>query len=94
MLYDQLLAYAPTPVVAMNRAIAVAEVEGPERALALVDELDLPRYYLFHATRADLLERTGRPAEARDAYDAALALTANAAEQRLLRERRDALPVG
>jgi RNA polymerase sigma-70 factor (ECF subfamily) len=91
MLYDQLLAYAPTPVVAMNRAIAVAEVDGPERALALVDELDLPRYHLFHATRADLLGRLGRRDDALAAYDAALALTDNAAEQRLLQSRRSAL---
>ena len=91
MLYDQLLAYAPTPVVAMNRAIAVAEVDGPEAALALVDGLDLPRYYLFHATRADLLQRLGRRDEAVAAYGAALALTDNSAEQRLLESRRGAL---
>ena len=59
-LYDQLLAIAPTPVVALNRAIAIGEVQGPAAALALVDELDLDDYYPFHATRADLLARLGR----------------------------------
>jgi RNA polymerase sigma-70 factor (ECF subfamily) len=87
-LYDQLLAVAPTPVVALNRAIAVGELDGPAAALALVDELDLPHYYLFHATRADLLERLGRSADAVAAYDAALALTDNAAERELLESRR------
>ena len=60
-LYDQLLAVAPSPVVALNRAVAVAEVDGPAAALALVDGLDLDGYYLFHAIRADLLRRLGRP---------------------------------
>ena len=59
-LYDQLLAVAPTPVVALNRAIAIGEVQGPAAALALVDELDLDNYHPFHATRADLLRRLGR----------------------------------
>src|SRR5205814_4227583 len=63
-LYDQLLAIAPTPVVALNRAIAIAEVQGPAAALALVDELDLNDYHPFHATRADLLRRLGRDSEA------------------------------
>jgi RNA polymerase sigma-70 factor, ECF subfamily len=79
-LYDQLMAVAPSPVVALNRAIAVAEVDGPAAGLAIADELDLDRYYLFHAVRADLLRRLGRPAEAADAYQAALALTQNEAE--------------
>ena len=92
-LYDQLLAVAPTPVVALNRAIALAEVEGPAAALALVDALPLEGYHLFHATRADLLERVGRAKEAARAYDAALGLTENAAERDLLRLRRDALRV-
>ena len=61
-LYDQLLALAPSPIVALNRAVAVAEVDGPAAALALVDALDLDRYYLFHAIRADLLRRLGRDA--------------------------------
>ncbi len=90
-LYDQLLAVQPTPVVALNRAIAVAEVEGPAAALPLVDELALDTYHLFHAARADLLERLGRSDEAARAYDAALALTGNAAERDLLLLRRNAL---
>ncbi len=87
-LYDQLMAVNPTSVVALNRAIAVAEVDGPGVALELVDALALDDYHLFHAARADLLERTGRPAEAMAAYDAALARTSNAAETRLLEVRR------
>ena len=90
-LYDHLLALAPTPVVAMNRAIAVAEVDGPGPALAIIDQLELDDYHLFHATRADLLERLGRADEAVAAYDAALERTANAAERRLLQDRRDGL---
>jgi RNA polymerase sigma-70 factor (ECF subfamily) len=90
-LYDQLSAVAPSPVVALNRAVAVAEVDGPEAALALVDALDLPRFRLFHAIRADLLRRLARPAEAAAAYDAALALTDNAAERAFLAARRAAL---
>jgi RNA polymerase sigma-70 factor, ECF subfamily len=86
-LYDQLLALAPSPVVALNRAVAVAEVEGPAAALALVDGLDLDGYYLFHAVRADLLRRLGRPAEAAPAYAAAIARTANAAERAFLERR-------
>jgi RNA polymerase sigma-70 factor, ECF subfamily len=87
-LYDQLLAVAPTLVVALNRAVAVAEVDGPAAALALVDGLPLPEYHLFHATRADLLRRLGRTAEAAAAYDAALARTENAAERAFLQRRR------
>jgi RNA polymerase sigma-70 factor (ECF subfamily) len=89
-LYDQLLALTPTPVVALHRAVAVAEVEGPAAALALVDQLDLPGYHLFHAIRADLLRRLGREDEAAHAYDAALARTENAAERDFLRRRLDA----
>ena len=80
-LYDQLLVVAPSPVVALNRAVAVAELDGPAAALALVDELDLDRYYLFHAIRADLLRRLGRRAEADAAYGTAIARTGNAAER-------------
>jgi RNA polymerase sigma-70 factor, ECF subfamily len=80
-LYDQLLAVAPSPVVALNRAVAVAEVDGPAAALALVDALDLGGYYLFHAIRADLLRRLGRRAEAGAAYEIAIAQTGNAAER-------------
>jgi RNA polymerase sigma-70 factor (ECF subfamily) len=92
-LYDQLLTLTPTPIVAVNRAVAVAEVEGPEAALALVDalDLDLKRYYLFHAIRADLLRRLGRTAEAAQAYDAAAALSGNAAERDYLAAARHAL---
>jgi RNA polymerase sigma-70 factor, ECF subfamily len=89
LLYDQLLAIAPSPVAALNRAVAVAEVDGPGAALALVDELDLGGYHLFHAIRADLLRRLGRDAEAAAAYEAALARTANAAERGFLERRLD-----
>jgi RNA polymerase sigma-70 factor (ECF subfamily) len=102
-LYDQLLAVAPSPVVALNRAVAVAEVEGPATALAVVDELGaaasrgagpgLAGYHVFHAIRADLLRRLGRDAEAATAYDAALARTGNAAEQDFLRHQRDELMI-
>jgi RNA polymerase sigma-70 factor, ECF subfamily len=90
-LYDQLLALAPSPVVALHRAVAVAEVEGPETALALVDGLELDRYRLFHAVRADLLRRLGRDAEAALAYEAAIARTGNATERAFLERRRQAL---
>ena len=90
-LYDQLLALAPSPVVALNRAVAVAEVEGPEAALVLVDGLDLDGYRLFHAIRADLLRRLGRDAEAVLAYEAAIARTGNATERAFLEGRRQAL---
>jgi RNA polymerase sigma-70 factor, ECF subfamily len=84
-LYDQLLAAAPTPVVALNRAIAIGEVQGPAVALALVDELDLDTYYPFHATRADLLRRLGRHREAAAAYQRAAAMAPTDAEQDFLR---------
>ena len=90
-LYDQLQALAPSPVVALNRAVAVAEVEGPEAALALVDGLDLGGYHLYHALRADLLRRLGRQAEAAQAYDAAIGRSENAAEREFLQRRRRAL---
>ncbi len=86
-LYDQLFARTPTPVVALNRAIALAEVKGPAAALAEVDCLDLSQYHLFHATRADLLSRLGRHAEAAAAFDAAQHLAANTAERAFLEER-------
>ncbi len=84
-LYDQLLAVAPTPVVALNRAIAIGEIEGPAAALALVDELHLESYYPFHATRADLLHRLGRDSEAAAAYERAAALAPTDAERAFLR---------
>jgi RNA polymerase sigma-70 factor (ECF subfamily) len=91
LLYDQLLAFDPSPVVALNRAVAVAEVDGPGTALALVDALDLGTYHLFHAIRADLLRRLGRDVEAATAYETAIKLTDNAAERGFLRRRRQAL---
>ena len=91
-LFDQLLALAPGPVVALNRAVAVAEVDSPEVALALVEPLDLSTYHAWHATRADLLRRLGRWAESRAAYDRAIALAGNQAEQAFLTRRRDDLP--
>jgi RNA polymerase sigma-70 factor (ECF subfamily) len=91
-LYDLLLAIAPSPVVALNRAVAVAEVDGPAAACDLTESLDLGGYYLFHAVRADLLRRLGRHAEAAQAYDAAIARTQNAAERDFLRRSRAALP--
>ncbi|MDP9074122.1 MAG: RNA polymerase sigma factor [Actinomycetota bacterium] len=92
-LYDQLLACTPTPVVALNRAVARAEIDGPAAALADVERLDLGGYHLYHATRADLLRRLGRHGEAADAYDAALDLVDNQAERRFLRDRRRSLGV-
>jgi RNA polymerase sigma-70 factor (ECF subfamily) len=91
-LYDQLIAIAPNAVVALNRAVAVAEIDGPGPALAIVDALDLDSYYLFHATRAELLGRLGRYEEAVRAYDRARELTANAAERALLERKRGLLP--
>ena len=90
-LYDQLMAIAPTPVVALNRAVALAEVAGPQPALDVVDGLDLGGYHLSHATRADLLRRLGRVDEAAAAYTTAASLTANAAERRFLQHRRGTL---
>jgi len=86
-LYDELLALNPIPVVALNRAVAVAEVTGPDAALAEVDGLDLDGFHLLHAVRADLLRRLGRDAEATDAYDAAIALAENAADRDFLQRR-------
>jgi RNA polymerase sigma-70 factor, ECF subfamily len=90
-LYDQLIEVAPTPIVALNRCVAVAEVHGPARALELADELSLDEYHLFHSTRADLLRRIGRRDDAMAAYDAAIARTANRAERSFLQQRRDSL---
>jgi RNA polymerase sigma-70 factor, ECF subfamily len=84
-LYDQLLALTPTPVVALNRAIAIGELQGPASALALVDELDLDGYYAFHATRADLLRRLARSREAVAAYERAAALAPTESERDFLR---------
>ncbi len=90
-LYNQLMALTPSPVVALNRAVAVAEVEGPDAALALVDGLALGDYHMFHAIRADLLRRLGRSAEAVLAYDAAIASAGNATERDFLERRRQAV---
>jgi RNA polymerase sigma-70 factor (ECF subfamily) len=90
-LYDQLLAIAPSPIVALNRAVAVAEVDGPAAALALVDALELESFHLFHAIRADLLRRLGRRSEAADAYDAAIARADNAAQRAFLERRLHSL---
>ncbi len=90
-LYDHLQSIQPTPVVALNRAVALAEVEGPETALSALAELDLQAFYLFHAIRADLLRRLGRLDEAADAYDRAIARSENTRERELLLQRRRAL---
>ena len=95
-LYAQLYAVSPSPIVALNRAVATAELDGPEVALAEVDRLpgiqpSLASYHAWHATRADLLRRLGRSAEARAAYDAAIAATDNSAERAYLSRRRGSL---
>lgn len=92
-LYDQLVRLDPSPIVALNRAIAVAEIDGPDAALAAVDRLAQPLagYHAFHATRADLLRRLGRSQDARAAYDTAIELTGNTAETAALTRRRDQL---
>ncbi|GAB3843315.1 RNA polymerase sigma factor [Micromonospora andamanensis] len=90
-LYDQLLALAPTPVVALNRAVAVAEVHGPAVALAALEDIDLPGYHRLPATRAELLARLGRDAAARAAYDEAAALATNETERAHLQRRRTEL---
>jgi RNA polymerase sigma-70 factor (ECF subfamily) len=91
-LYDQLLALAPSPIAALNRAVAVAEVDGPAAGLALVDALSLDSYHLYHAIRADLLRRLGRLAESSAAYEAAIQRSQNAVEREFLdRQRRTLL---
>src|SRR5689334_3166771 len=89
-LYDHLLVLTPTPVVALNRAVAAAELDGPAAGLAIIDRLALPGYALFHGIRADLLRRLGDPAAA-DEYARALQLTANEAERAFYRARLAAL---
>ncbi|HUQ08703.1 MAG TPA: RNA polymerase sigma factor [Steroidobacteraceae bacterium] len=86
-LYDQLMALTPNPVVALNRAVAVAELEGPVKALMLVDELQLQRYHLWHAVRAELLARAGRLAESESAYKAALTLCENGREREYIEKK-------
>jgi RNA polymerase sigma-70 factor (ECF subfamily) len=90
-LYDQLYALSPTPIVALNRAVALAELDGPGVALAAVDRLALSTYHAWHATRADLLRRLGRSREAAEAYAAAIAATENPAERAYLTRRRGQL---
>jgi RNA polymerase sigma-70 factor (ECF subfamily) len=92
-LYDQLVRIDPSPIVALNRAIAVAELDGPEVALATVDRLEakLAGYHAYHATRADLLRRLGRSQQSRAAYDKAIELAGNTAETAYLTRRRDQL---
>jgi RNA polymerase sigma-70 factor (ECF subfamily) len=90
-LYDHLLSLAPSPVVALHRAVAVAEVQGPSAALLLLDPLELDAHHLLHAVRADLLRRLGRNDEAAVAYDAAIARCHNAAERDFLLRTRQAL---
>jgi RNA polymerase sigma-70 factor (ECF subfamily) len=94
-LYNQLIGLDPSPVVALNRAIAIAEVDGPDVALATIDRLEpeLDSYHSFHATRADLLRRLGRGRDARDSYDRAIELSGNTAETAYLVRRRDQLAV-
>jgi RNA polymerase sigma-70 factor (ECF subfamily) len=92
-LYDQLVRLDPSPIVALNRAVAVAEIDGPDVALAAVDRLEgrLAGYHAYHATRADLLRRLGRSQESRVAYDKAIELAGNTAETAYLSRRRDQL---
>ncbi|WP_408897329.1 RNA polymerase sigma factor [Nocardioides sp. R1-1] len=90
-LYDQLARLDPSPIVALNRAVAVAELDGPEVALAIVERLPLDGYHAWHATRAELLRRLGRSAEAREQYDAALAVCDNVAERAYLARKRGQL---
>jgi len=90
-LYDLHLSIAPSPIVALHRAVAVAEVDGPATALGIVDGLDLESHHMYHAIRADLLRRLGRDVDAAAAYDAAIARSGNAAERAFLDGRRRAL---
>ena len=90
-LYDQLTRLDPSPIVALNRAVAIAELDGPGVALRLVDALPLTGYHAWHAVRAELLRRLGRSAEARAAYDAAIAATQNSAESAYLNRKRGEL---
>jgi RNA polymerase sigma-70 factor (ECF subfamily) len=92
-LYDQLVYLDPSPIIALNRAIAVAELDGPEVALGAVDRLEhrLAGYHAYHATRADLLRRLGRSQKSRAAYDKAIELAGNTAETAYLTRRRDQL---
>ena len=92
-LYDQLVRLDPSPIVALNRAVAIAELDGPDVALAIVDRLqeELVDYHAYFAARADILRRLGRSEESRAAYDRAIALAGNTAETAYLTRRRDQL---
>ena len=90
-LYDQLAAIDPSPIVVLNRSVALAELDGPEVALAVVEGLELDQYHAYHATRADLLRRLGRSAAAHAAYERAIELAGNTAEIAYLTRRRDQL---
>ena len=92
-LYDQLVHLDPSPIIALNRAIAVAELDGPEVALAAIDRLEhkLAGYHAYHATRADLLRRLGHSQKSRAAYDKAIEMAGNTAEIAYLTRRRDQL---
>jgi len=90
-LYDLHLSIAPSPIVALHRAVAVAEVDGPATALGILDGLDLESHHMYHAIRADLLRRLGRDVDAAAAYDAAIERSGNAAERAFLDGRRRAL---
>ncbi|MEV6518945.1 RNA polymerase sigma factor [Micromonospora chalcea] len=93
-LYDHLVRVDPSPIVRLNRAVAVAELDGPQVALAEVEGLPLDGYHAYHATRAELLRRMGRGGEAREAYGRAIELAGNSAETAYLRRRRDQLGAG
>ena len=90
-LYDQLTRLDPSPIVALNRAVAVAELDGPKVALTLVDRLPLACYHAWHVARAEMLRRLGRTAEAKESYDAAIAATQNSAERAYLSRKRGEL---
>ena len=90
-LYDRLVDVSPSPLVELNRAVALAEVEGPAAALTVIDRLSIERSHMFHAIRADLLRRLGRHQDAANAYDEAIARAENAREREFLRRSRDAL---
>jgi RNA polymerase sigma-70 factor (ECF subfamily) len=90
-LYDQLTRLDPSPIVALNRAVAIGKLDGPDVAFALVDRLPLTGYHAWHAARADLLRRLGRSAEAKESYDAAIAATQNSAERAYLSRKRGEL---
>ncbi len=88
------MAVAPTPVIELNRAVAIAELDGPDVALAIVDQLELRGYHAWHVARAELLRRLGRGPEAGEAYDTAIALTDNPAESAYLIRRRSQVSSG